>query len=193
MTAMADGPRLTQDDILLADFLALNTPEGYRAELIEGEILVTPPPDGDHEDYLSTLVKQVFHRSATDMSHSGNKGLVVPGVMSRAANHVIPDATFAPRELRPFRGAPPWMESAGVAMVVEVTAGRLTVDRVVKRKGYARAGIPLYLLIDRDESMVTLFSQPEGRDYTDAHSTAFGKPLPLPAPFDFELDTADFL
>ncbi|WFB08639.1 Uma2 family endonuclease [Streptomyces sp. LX-29] len=190
---MAQEPKLTQDDILLADFLALNTPEGYRAELIEGEIVVTPPPDGDHEDYLDTVTWQVSHKAATRMSHSGNKGLIVPSAGSPSANHVIPDATFAPRELRLFRGAPSWMECDGIAMVVEVTSSRAEADRVGKRKGYARAGIPLYLLIDRDESMVTLFSQPEGRDYTDAHSTAFGKPLPLPAPFDFELDTADFL
>jgi hypothetical protein len=48
MTAVAHEP-LTPEGIRLEGFLALNTPEGFRAELIEGEVAVTPPPDGDHD------------------------------------------------------------------------------------------------------------------------------------------------
>lgn len=38
MTAMAHEP-LSQEDVLLEGFLALDTPEGFRAELIEGRSL----------------------------------------------------------------------------------------------------------------------------------------------------------
>lgn len=64
MTAMAHEP-LTQAEVLLEGFLALDTPEGFRAELIEGEIVVTPPPDGDHEDYIGLIVDQVARRART--------------------------------------------------------------------------------------------------------------------------------
>lgn len=37
MTAMPHEP-LTQADVLLEGFLALDTPEGFRAELIEGRL-----------------------------------------------------------------------------------------------------------------------------------------------------------
>ncbi|WP_344589499.1 hypothetical protein [Actinomadura vinacea] len=40
---MALEPK-TQEEILLEGFLDLRTPEGFRAELIDGEIVVTPPP-----------------------------------------------------------------------------------------------------------------------------------------------------
>ncbi len=72
MTAMAHEP-LTQEDVLLEGFLALDTPEGFRAELIEGEIVVTPPPDGDHEDYIGLIVTQVIRGSRTDMQFSGTR------------------------------------------------------------------------------------------------------------------------
>ncbi|RPK85652.1 hypothetical protein EES46_22265 [Streptomyces sp. ADI98-10] len=191
MTAMAHEP-LTQAEVLLEGFLALDTPEGFRAELIEGEIVVTPPPDGDHEDYIGLIVDQVARRARTRMQFSGNKGLKLRSGGGCPKNHAIPDGTFAPLELRLFRGAESWMPCEGVALVVEVTSTKPQADREAKRRCYARGGIPLYLLIDRDESSVTLFSDPENDDYRQVLTIPYGKPLPLPEPFAFDLETGDF-
>ncbi|MGW5121182.1 Uma2 family endonuclease [Streptomyces noursei] len=193
MTAMAHEPMATDKETLLDFFLGLDTPQGFRAELVEGEIVVTPPPDGDHEDYLGIIGRQVTRRSATDIQISGYKGLVLSGVDDQPADHVIPDATIAPYAMRLFRGAEPWMPSKGVAMVVEVTSSRPRNDRVAKRHAYARGAVPLYLLVDRAKSAVTIFSEPKGDDYLSTHTAPFGDPLPLPAPFSFDLDTAAFL
>ncbi|MFI5679528.1 Uma2 family endonuclease [Streptomyces cellulosae] len=192
MTAMAHEP-LTQAEVLLEGFLALDTPEGFRAELIEGEIVVTPPPDGDHEDYINQIVKQVIRRSRTDMDYSGNKGLKLRSGGGCPKDHVIPDGTFAPTDLRLYRGADPWMPCDGVAMVLEVTSTRPKADREAKRRCYARGGIPLHLLVDREASSTTLFSDPENDDYRQLCTFPFGKQLALPEPFAFDLDTTDFL
>ncbi|MFD0063152.1 Uma2 family endonuclease [Streptomyces sp. NPDC056637] len=192
MTAMAHEP-LTQAEVLLEGFLALDTPEGFRAELIEGDIVVTPPPDGDHENYINLIMKQLIRRSKNDMDFSGNKGLTLKDVPGSPRNHVIPDGTLAPTRAQLFRGAASWMPCGGVAMVLEVTSTRPKADRETKRRCYAHGGIPLYLLVDRDASAVTLFSEPEGRDYLQSRTAPFGKPLPLPEPFGFDLDTAEFL
>ncbi len=177
-----EAPR-TADD-LLDVFEELDVPEGYRAELIEGEIVVSPPPDGDHEDIVSELNRQVLRQSAVELHSSGTKGVLTP------SGRFIPDSTIGPRRL--FRGRDPWMSPDGVSMVVEVTSTRPDKDREAKRRGYAAAGIPLYLLVDRTADQVVLYSEPREDDYRAEIRVPVGKALDLPEPFAFTLDTAAF-
>jgi Uma2 family endonuclease len=189
---MAHEAMPTEDD-LLESFLALETPEGFKAELIEGEIVVSPAPDGDHQDAIDVIVHQVFGRSKEPMQHSGNSGPLVQAGGPCPKNHLISDIIFAPRERRLLRGAPSWMQPDGVATVVEVTSLRPSIDRKLKRHCYARAGIPLHLIVDRDEAKVVLHSFPKGDDYAKDVSVALGESLSLPEPFGFALETSDFL
>ncbi len=180
-----------QEDILLKDFLALDVGEHCRAELINGETVVTPPPRGPHEKAISRIIRQVHQSCAIDMDLSGNKGLRLTSSPGMPPDHVIPDLVIAPAKLDLFDSADPWMPPEGIAMVVEVTSSRPELDRQAKRRTYARADIPLYLLVDRSHGTVTLFSDPVGETYT-ALIHPFGKPMPLPEPFGFDLDTSDF-
>jgi Uma2 family endonuclease len=183
--------------LLLDWFVDLDTPEGLRAELIEGELVVTLVPDGHHEHCISEAARQVYRRSAADMEFSASKGLQLPSADGCPQDHVIPDGTFAPKKLRLHRGADPWMPGEGVALVLEVTSPTPRTDRETRRETrrrcYARGGIPLYLLVDREASWTTLFSDPASGDYRELRAAAFGKPLTLPEPFAFDLDTSDFL
>ncbi|MFF1906581.1 Uma2 family endonuclease [Kitasatospora sp. NPDC058218] len=172
---------LPQQDVLQA-FLALDTPPGFKAELIEGEIVVTPPPDGSHETAFSLLARQFFRKAAVDVDLSPNKGLITP------RGRYIPDGTVSP--VGHFENAGSWAPTTGVLLVFEVTSTNPHKDRGPKRHGYAAAGIPCYLLVDRGEGKVTLFTAPQGEDYITRSQVEFGKPLDIPAPFSFTLDTA---
>jgi len=176
-------------DFLLGDFLAFEEPECYRAELIDGEIFLTPPPDGNHQVIIGEIIKQVIFK-ATKMTFSGHKGLIVPDRGVVGAGRVIPDITFLPSRI--LRGALPWMEPTGVAMVVEVTLSQPARDRDEKRVAYATAGIPLYLLVDREFGLITLFSDPASGDYAASLTVPSWTGLQLPAPFSFTLETASF-
>ncbi|MFJ4850313.1 MULTISPECIES: Uma2 family endonuclease [unclassified Streptomyces] len=171
-------------DAVLGAFLDLTVPEGYRAELIEGEIVVTPPSDGDHEDILGRFVRQMIRKSPADFYASGTRGLITP------AGRFIPDLTVGPEGL--FAGKESWAVPEGVVMTAEVTSTRPDKDRGPKRRGYAAAGIPFCLLVDRTEGTVALYSEPDAGDYRQDIRVLFGKTLDLPEPFAFSLDTSVF-
>ncbi|MFD5651778.1 Uma2 family endonuclease [Streptomyces sp. NPDC127039] len=179
--------------LLVEWFVGLEAPTGFRAELVEGEFALTPPPDGHHEHCISRILSQMHRRSRAALQFSAHKGLTLQNAEGQPLDHVIPDGTFAPRELRLLRGAAPWMPGKGVTLVLEVASPCRRADREAKRRAYARGGIPCYLLVDRQESSITLFGDPGHDDYRQHCTVAFGKPLPLPAPFSFDLDTTDFL
>jgi hypothetical protein len=53
------------------------------------------------------------------------------------------------------------------------------------------AKIPLYLLVDRQQGQVTLFSDPVRSDYTTQTRVPFGGSIKLPPPFSFTLETEE--
>jgi Uma2 family endonuclease len=185
--------RPCEEEVLLQGFHELETPEGFRAEFIEGEIVVSPPPGGPHEKAISRTVRQIVQAAQTPMDFSGQKGLELASGKRCTKNYVIPDMVLVPEELDAFADAEPWMPPAGVAMVIEVTSSQPDRDRKVKRHCYAKAEVPFYLLVDRDTRTVTLFKEPdpEAEDYLEDIRVAFGKPLDLPEPFGFTLQTND--
>ncbi|MEV0187750.1 Uma2 family endonuclease [Kitasatospora purpeofusca] len=181
MVAMPAVEHPLSEGNLLQAFLELDTPLGSKAEFIEGEIVVTPPPDGDHEDAIARFARAVAREAVEELYVSGGKGLITPN------GRFVPDATVAP--VGHFRAQESWASAAGVELVLEVTSLNPHKDREPKRRGYAAAGIPCYLLVDRGTGTVTLFTQPEDGDYITTTKVEFGKPLDLPAPFSFTLDT----
>jgi Uma2 family endonuclease len=158
---------------------SLELPPGFKAELIEGDIVVTPAPDEEHEAYFVETSARLIENG---WRASGNYGLVTPLGMFQ------PDLTVARREFFARRERRNYRSPDGVALVVEITSSNPSNDRDSKRRGYARAKIPLYLLIDRKAERTVLFSEPEQGDYAVADRRPIGEPVPLPEPFAFTLE-----
>jgi Uma2 family endonuclease len=186
---VATEPSRSPDLFLEESFLAVETPDGFTAELIEGEVVVNWLSENRHDHVISRTIVQFVERSKTEMEFSFRIGLALTPCGPHPKNRLVPDITLA----RDFRGDSPWLEPDEVTLVGEVTHLRPERDRVVKRRCYAKGGISLYLLIDREQRRVVLHRDPVGDDYADIRSLAFGRPVPLPEPFAFELDTSDFV
>jgi Uma2 family endonuclease len=73
-----------------------------------------------------------------------------------------------------------------------ISASGVRVDREVKPRACALAGIPLYLLVDRFTRPVTisLHSKPGANGYAKLSTVTAGEKIRLPAPFGLILDTS---
>lgn len=136
---------LTLDD--LAELAAVDN--GYRYELIDGNLLVMPPPDVGHARILTRLCVWFF-------TNSPYADLVVmtAGMRSDERSAGNPDLLVLHR---PVPAGTVWIDPADVALVVEiVSAGTERLDRLIKPGQYARAGVPQFWRVERDNGPATV-------------------------------------
>ncbi|MGH2577386.1 MAG: Uma2 family endonuclease [Streptomyces sp.] len=183
MTPTTDRPQMLVEDF---EELARTAPETVMLEFIDGKLEVKPVPDGDHDEILMWLLKRCMqHRP--ELSLYLERGLRIGGYRkgrARTDGALAPDGHFG--------GKGEWADPDGVLMAVEVTSHDPDTDRRDrrdKRDGYASAGIPVYLLIDRDTCTVTVYSDPEGGTYRNRTSRPYGAVVEIPDPVGITLET----
>ncbi|MFJ6868640.1 Uma2 family endonuclease [Streptomyces termitum] len=172
------------------ELFSASAPKGWRVELIEEEICVVPPANGEHEEIVTEVVEQVIARRTDQRLRSFTGiGLSLPGAGD--AVRVIPDLVIAPKGS--FDDREEWHAPAPVRLVAEVTStSTASRDRLQKIRAYARAEIPVYLLVDRETAEAVVCSDPVADDYAHKSVHKLGTAVPLPAPLGFVLDTSAF-
>ncbi|MEV7906854.1 Uma2 family endonuclease [Streptomyces anulatus] len=157
---------------------------GARVQIIEG-IIEPVSPTWDHERAAKLVRRQIEDRVDDLGCVEGSGNLDLPG----SSNWYVPDIAVVPEDLARGGGA---LLPDQTLLIVEVTSeSNAETDRVVKRRRYAEYGAPLYLLVDRMEGSLTLFSEPGRLGYTRVDGPhPFGTTVHLPAPFGLDLDTA---
>ncbi|MFJ6616855.1 Uma2 family endonuclease [Kitasatospora sp. NPDC091335] len=161
------------------------TVEGIRLEFINGKLGIKPVPDGDHGRIVQWLLRICIQSRPELYLH--DQGLRLAGYRDGRAR---PDGTLADADA--FVGYGDWAPTGDVLMVAEVTSYDSDTDRrdrVEKPRAYAEAGIPVYLLIDRDSAEVVVHSEPDGIRYETVQTLPFGKTVRLPEPVGISLDT----
>ncbi|MFG2618818.1 Uma2 family endonuclease [Streptomyces sp. NPDC048507] len=163
---------------------AIQHHSGDRTEIVEG-VIDSVTPNWDHENAAEEIRDQIKPRVRALGCVTGSGNLDLPG----SANWYVPDLAVAPKELAKGGGS---LVPDQTLLIVEITSeSNAETDRVVKRKRYAEYGAPLYLLVDRVDKAVTLFSGPGRLGYATVDGPhAFGTPVRLPEPFGIELDTS---
>jgi Uma2 family endonuclease len=160
-----------------------------RAEIIDGELVVSPIPVIWHEEVCQWLLLSFleactandwFPDSAGEIQLPPTGDLIEPDFMILRGKSTLPEL----ESLRPLDR---------VLLAAEVVSpSSIRRDREVKPRACALAGIPLYLLVDRFTKPVTisLHSEPGASGYARVKTVTAGEKLRLPAPFDLTLDTS---
>ncbi|MEU5524262.1 Uma2 family endonuclease [Streptomyces sp. NPDC047860] len=193
MTVMAERPMTggTESDSfedLLRTLDELDVPDGYKAEIIRGNIVVSPWSKGYYLDVMELVCEQL--RPYLPAEHRISYGpflYVFPG-SERAYG---PDIHVAHR--RASRISSTHLDGEALSFVAELTSSSTRDDDMTdKVEVYGRAGVPVYLLLDMQEECATVFSMPSAKGYKSSDTKPFGEKLGIPAPFDCVLDTTDF-
>ncbi|ADI09940.1 hypothetical protein SBI_06820 [Streptomyces bingchenggensis BCW-1] len=169
--------------------IAFAAPETVTLEFINGRIEEKCVPDGDHDEIVRWLQKRCMQHRPDLWLYAGERGLKVEAYRKGRAR---PDGVLAPDGH--FAGDGEWSDPDGILMTVEVTSHDRDTDRrdrIEKPTAFAVAGIPIYLLVDRDACSVIVHTNPDpklGR-YRDIHQASFGEQVVLPEPVGITLDT----
>jgi len=152
---------LRRDDWTLADLARLPEDE-YRYEIIDGELVVSPPPTNFHQRVATEMIRR-WQPATGVLTHAS--GVSVPAGRYRE-RFLVPDVLVVRNGV-----SSPYYAPSDVLVAVEIVSpSSVTRDRWAKRGLYAELGIPEYWLVDPGERTLTVFFQPSEeppREYLD--------------------------
>ncbi|GAB2704734.1 Uma2 family endonuclease [Kitasatospora kifunensis] len=185
----------------LADWLRV--PKNVLVEVIGGEIVVSPARTFPHAAILGDIQREFSGRGFVDTRFPWRAFQVLGVDVVEIGDGYIPDLLVLHRqtEAEGWAGNFEFPRADQVELVVEVTSRASACDdrepgpgrRTTKWSGYARGGVPHYLLVDRDPSRpgVTLFGEPDrsAGSYQMLATWKLGDLVTLPEPFGIEIRT----
>jgi Uma2 family endonuclease len=178
-------------DEMFAAMEAAGTPEGYRSQIVEGQIVMSPQRDVHWNiiDLLAEDVKDLVGRRTGRIL--SDVRVDFPGYLNG----------FAPDLMLLVEGAQPLVGGNGeqryqcrdIQLVAEVVSksSRRT-DYEIKLTTYAEASVPVYVIADPIKAMVTVYSEPADGKYQIIHTYHFGATFTIPHDKGITVDTDDW-
>lgn len=173
------GSAVTTTGLTIRDLESLPTKEGWRYEIIEGELYVTTQPSLQHQRIcvqMSTALQ--------NWDTQAGLGVVVyaPGVIFSEEDAVAPDVVWVRKErLQELIGQAGHLYGVPDLVVEVLSPGRANQmrDREAKLDLYARRGVPEYWLIDPEGRQVTVYRR-AGSELQSAATVSDGETLTSP-------------
>lgn len=180
------GPR--NFEALLSDLDDLVVPVGYKAEIIKGNIVLSPWSRGYYHRVMELVCRQLTPALPDGHTIGSAPFLYVFPQDERAYG---PDVHAAPRQV--YETVSNRLDGEALSFVAELTSASTRDDDLTdKVEVYGRAGVPVYLILDMQEERATVLWAPSAKGYESRCTQPFGEKLCIPEPFDCLLDTSGF-
>jgi Uma2 family endonuclease len=161
----------------------------------EGVLLMMNPAGIEHRRIIRSIVKtaqQAFDAGLIEVNWETYENYQWDLPDDKSRRFYIPDIVFIHPDAVTAEE-----ERAAIVLIVEVTSptspDTVLNDRTTKPVQYAKAGVPLYLLVDQELGRWTLHGLHEGwQRYQIVAADAYGEEIPLPEPLGFTIPTADW-
>ncbi|MFE0328630.1 Uma2 family endonuclease [Streptomyces sp. NPDC058960] len=179
-----DSGELTLDELF--ESLERTTPEGYKVEIVEGAIFMSPQRD-THWEIIADIYEQLRTKYARKRVKSDVR-VDYPGHLNGFASDVTLVAEGAEKDDKGL-----W-RCKDVEFVAEVISrGTAHNDYGPKKTAYALAEVPVYLIADPYQGKCHLYTQPKDGEYVSELSIAFGADVDMTTtPLGLTLKTDDF-
>ena len=145
--------------------------ENDRVELLEGYVVEKMPHDPLHDGTLQLVEDAVMALAPPGWCR------LVQMVVTLTRSEPEPDFVLARGTKRSFLGRHPG--PAEIGLLVEVANTTLDSDREDKLPVYARAGVPVYWIVNVVDRQIEVFDSPSGEAYTNARIYRPGDAVPL--------------
>lgn len=167
---------------------------GYRVEIIGGQLLVTPPPDGPHGEVLTDLILPF---AAAGLHGKDSKVIQSFGIWlpTDAEDYAIPDLAVVDADFRDHLIENNCYDPVCFRLVLEVTSGNWKNDLKTKVTAYAAAMVPVYVIVDRKHQRLHVLTDPDCADYSTHRVHSPGETVTLPDSLGAEvtLDVGEIL
>ncbi|WP_262064263.1 Uma2 family endonuclease [Streptomyces sp. STR69] len=163
---------MTGLDALFERLEGMPVPEGYKVEIVEGTVAMSPQED-THWEIILDIVEQLRTKYPRKRVKSDVR-IDYPGHLNGFATDVTvmtEDAAKTEEGLWRYQD---------VEFVAEVISkGTAANDYGPKKAAYAEAEVPVYLIADPYQGRCHVYSRPKGDDYATETKLPFGDDLDL--------------
>lgn len=176
MSLTHEGHGLTKADV------DLWPDDGYRYELVDGALIVTPSPSLRHQ----AAAGETFRR----LANAAPRHLLVLSAPTDVT--LAPDTTLQPDVFVVDRGAslPEGADLRPLLAVEVLSPSTRHIDLTLKRARYEAAGTPQYWVVDHEVPSITAWTLTDGR-YGDPVVVTGSEVLCTEEPFAVEISPAD--
>ncbi|WHM38135.1 Uma2 family endonuclease [Streptomyces sp. BPTC-684] len=184
---MAESDDTSTLDSLFERLAKMPVPEGYRVEIVDGAIHMSPQRHV-HWQIIRRIVRALEDRFGMDVPVASDERIDFPGRL----NGLCPDvAKLRDGAQQNAKGHWPHQDVEFVAEVISKdTAAN---DYGPKKTAYATAGVPVYLVVDPYLGRCHVYTQPKDGDYISDLTIAFGAEINLKGTVvDLTLTTDEF-